>query len=273
MSRLLTQFIVVVVLVFGVLSMSGCQARRVGVDLGVFRNSLVNPEQGLTISTTAVAIPTQAPPAPPKSVMLVRVSALPGNADTDENRYWSRRHYDNEGANNLVWIVPEGVNDAQERLARERVRTLQVKRLSESANLPAQMHPGAVLVAARNQGVDWLCAYTADSSYRHVGGFTLALVQLVTFGLTPTRSDATCGMQLMIMDLRTNTIIDQWQAEETAWQPAVGLTLKDASRQSADRAETRALRAILDRIDRTLTATEPESTRKTPKRTDGDWQK
>ncbi|MBY0312446.1 MAG: hypothetical protein K2W85_10275 [Phycisphaerales bacterium] len=270
MSKHLSMFLCVTVLFSATLAMNGCQFRRVGVDLAVFRNTLTEPGQGVTISTTAVASPTLSPPAPPKSVMLVRVSALPGTADTDEARYWRV----NEDGKDLVWIVPEGVNDAQERLTRERVHTLQVRRLSESANLPAQMHPGAVLVAARNQGVDWVCAYSADSSYSGYGSnFLLALAQVVTLGLTPTTSDARCTMQLMIMDLRTNTIIDQWQAEETAWQPAVGLTLKDASRQSADRAETRALRAILDRIDRTLAATEPESTRRTPKRTDGEWQK
>lgn len=270
MSRLLSLLLCVTVLFAATLAMNGCQARRVGVSLEVFRNSLSEPGQGVTISTTAVASPTLSPPAPPKSVMLVRVSALPGTADTDEARYWRV----NEDGKDLVWIVPEGVNDAQSCLTRERVRALQVSRLSESANLPARMHPGAVVNAARNQGVDWLCAYTADSSYERMGSNPyLALAQLVTLGLMPTTSDARCRMQLMIMDLRTNTIIDQWQAEETAWQPAVGLTLKDASRQSADRAETRALRAILDRIDRTLAATEPESTRRTPKRTDGEWQK
>lgn len=253
--------------------LSGCVTRRASVNLEVFTNAIADPTQGVVVATTMQAVPT-APIAAPGSVMLIRVAAAPTELDGPRK---SRSYASPRSGSNpipLVWVVPEGMNQAQCNLARTRVRSMNMHCLSDVTALPMQMHPGAVLLEARNQCADWACVYSAESEYSSYGGNALLfLAQLPTLGLMPTTSRARCRIELVIIDLRSNTVIEHWGAEEIAWQPAVGLTLRDASQQSADRAETQALRTILDRIDRTLAATEPASARKTPKRTDGDWQK
>jgi hypothetical protein len=238
--------------------MPGCVTRRQGVDMSGFRAAMPGATSLMTdISTQGVQASMI---GSPETVVLARVSARSESAqdeyrdhDSRVTRASARRMHNHEmykaGEPDMPWVVEEGVNDRQNALVNERERTIRVVRLSQLVDAPVPMSPQNIISTAKARGADWLCVYSAQTGYRSQVDSPYLLVQLLTLGMAPTVSDAKSEIEMIIIDLRNDAVVDQWRGTETGWQPAIGWTHGDASQQSADRAETRALRTVLDRVN------------------------
>lgn len=223
-----------------------------------FRTSLTSPSAAFGHPSLAVQLASSAT-SPPETIVLARIAAH-WQDDIDrmaEGRVTSSTQH-RSGSPERPWVIREGVNDRQDRLNDSHIGSARVVHLSHLINAPAILPPSRIIDVARERGADWLCVFSAHTHYTR----RVDALQLLTFGLLPTVSDAESILDALIIDLRTGQQIDQWSARDTGWQPAIGLTAEAASKQTADRAETRALRSVLDRLeDRVIEARGVEPSR------------
>jgi hypothetical protein len=163
------------------------------------------------------------------------------------------------GGPDFPWVVDEGVNSAQDWAIVERDGAAKIVQMSQLVDTPARMTPAGIVSAAKGRGGQWLCVSSAQTEYQSQDRSSYQAVQLLTLGFAPTVSDAKSEIEMIVIDLRDDSVVDQWRGTETGWQPAIGWTLKDASRQTADRAETRALRTVLARVDALARGEHPDA--------------
>lgn len=260
--------LVSMVVLLAVVTFAGCTTRRQGVDMSGFKAAMANPVSGFGARGEAAR---GAVLSTPETVVLARVSAharsevnqggvvvgqpnrgptrVTGESRTATHYGDSGTWYSKDDLPDMPWVVDEGVNDGQDLLALSGSKSARVVLMSQLVNTPTRMPTQNIMDTANNRGAQWLCVFSAQTEYDR-GGFNP--LQILTIGLLPTTSDAKSEVEAIIIDLQTNTVVDQWKATETGWQPAIGWTLGEASEQSADRAETRAMRAVMQRLDRRI---------------------
>lgn len=240
----------------------GCATRRQGVDMSGFRESL---RKELAFSPSAVPVSTtQAAVAPASTVVLARVSAQAYERVADGKRRSSEGRLTSSSLERRVpdswrtadadapWLVEEGATTNQSDVVVSSKKRARIIPASSLVLTPVRMSTDAILTTATQAGADWLCVFSAQTEYETLGGNNSMPLQIVTLGLFPTFSDAKSEVQMTIIDLRTRRIVDEWATQETGWQPTIGLTHENASAQTADRAETRAVRKVLDRLESRL---------------------
>lgn len=247
-----------------VMVLSGCTTRRQGVDMSGFTDAVARINAA-GIAGNSQPVARTVAYAPPQTVVIARVSARAGGTNDQRDDYGrvtratERERLDGGHVSpDRPWVVEEGVNERQETLASGRARNARIVRFSQLVDLPVRLTPEQIMDSARARGADWLCVYSAQTEYDRSGG--VSLIQVFTLGLAPAATDAKSEIDMCIVDLRNNAVIDKWRAKETGWQPAIGWTYKEASQQSADRAETRALRAVMDRLDKQVLGPNPGRT-------------
>lgn len=232
--------------------LTGCQTRRQGVDMSGFLTAVSGRAMQGETATVALAVkPSADAPAspPPKKIMLVRVGAMASEMDEGFDRR-VRSYKPHELATpEQPWVLDEGATRAQGRLAASRLEGCEVVLGSSVFQVPQRIRAQDIVGHARSTGADWLCVFSPQTEYRRLGNDPTILFQILTLGLMPTTSKAESEVEMITIDLRTSQVIDTWRTKETGWQPAIGWTQEAASQQSADRAETRAIRAVLDRLD------------------------